>query len=103
MKIIKKPIGYPKIFRKEDSTIGSEMLKTGVFSRNRFWGNPIPLWVSDDGEEVVCVGSVQELKDLSGVQDIPDLHREFIDHITIPSKQGKGNLKRIDEIFDCWF
>ena len=73
------------------------------FSRNRFWGNPIPLWVSDDGEEVVCIGSIQELRDLSGVQDIPDLHREFIDHITIPSKQGKGNLKRIEEIFDCWF
>lgn len=73
------------------------------FSRNRFWGNPIPLWVSDDGEEIVCVGSVQELKELSGVENITDLHREFIDHITILSKQGKGNLKRIDEVFDCWF
>lgn len=29
------------------------------FSRNRFWGNPIPLWVSEDGEEIVCVGSVK--------------------------------------------
>lgn len=29
------------------------------FSRNRYWGNPIPLWVSDDGEEIVCVGSVK--------------------------------------------
>lgn len=74
------------------------------FSRNRLWGNPIPLWVSDDGEEVVCVGSVQELKELSGTdEDITDLHRDFIDHITIPSKQGKGVLKRIPEVFDCWF
>jgi len=31
------------------------------FSRNRFWGNPIPLWVSEDMEEVVCVGSIAEL------------------------------------------
>jgi isoleucyl-tRNA synthetase len=45
------------------------------FSRNRFWGNPVPLWVSDDGEEVVCVGSIQELKELSGVAEIKDLHR----------------------------
>lgn len=33
--------------------------KDWCFSRNRFWGNPIPLWVSDDGEEIVCVGSVK--------------------------------------------
>ena len=32
-----------------------------------------------------------------------DLHRENIDHLTIPSKMGKGNLRRIDEVFDCWF
>ena len=56
------------------------------FSRNRFWGNPIPIWVSDDYEEQICVGSVEELKQLSGVNDITDLHRESIDHITIPSK-----------------
>lgn len=73
------------------------------FSRNRYWGNPIPLWVSDDGEEVVCVGSVEELRQLSGCGEITDLHRENIDHITIPSKQGKGVLKRIPEVFDCWF
>ncbi|CUS21540.1 LAQU0S03e04896g1_1 [Lachancea quebecensis] len=72
-------------------------------SRNRYWGTPIPIWVSDDYEEVVCVGSVQELKDLSGVQDIKDLHRDAIDGITIPSKKGKGVLKRIEEVFDCWF
>jgi isoleucyl-tRNA synthetase len=66
------------------------------FSRNRFWGNPIPIWVSDDGEEVVCVSSIQELKELTGVKEITDLHRENIDHLTIPSKMGKGNLKRIE-------
>jgi isoleucyl-tRNA synthetase len=59
--------------------------------------------VSDDGEEVVCIGSIAELERLSGVTGIKDLHREFVDHITIPSKQGKGVLKRIPEVFDCWF
>jgi isoleucyl-tRNA synthetase len=73
------------------------------FSRNRYWGNPIPLWVSDDFEEIVCVGSIKELQELTGCGDIADLHREHIDHLTIPSKQGKGVLRRIPEVFDCWF
>ncbi|KAJ2917778.1 hypothetical protein MD484_g2625, partial [Candolleomyces efflorescens] len=72
-------------------------------SRNRYWGTPIPLWVSEDYEEIVCVGSVAELEELSGVKGITDLHRDKIDHITIPSKQGKGVLRRIEEVFDCWF
>lgn len=72
-------------------------------SRNRYWGTPIPLWVSEDFEEVICVGSVEELEQLSGVKGIKDLHRESIDHITIPSQQGKGQLKRTEEVFDCWF
>ncbi|SMR41524.1 unnamed protein product [Zymoseptoria tritici ST99CH_1A5] len=73
-------------------------------SRNRYWGTPLPLWVSDDMKEVVCVSSVAELKKLSGIEgEIKDLHRDSIDHITIPSQQGKGTLKRVDEVFDCWF
>ena len=47
-----------------------------AISRNRYWGTPLPLWVSDDGEEVVCIGSIEELQQLSGVKDIKDLHRE---------------------------
>jgi len=73
-----------------------------AISRNRYWGNPIPLWVSDDGEEVVCVGSIDELEELTGVR-VNDLHRDFIDQLTIPSKMGKGVLRRVPEVFDCWF
>jgi len=51
----------------------------------------------------VCVGSIKELEELSGVTGITDIHRHNIDHFTIPSRQGKGVLKRIDEVFDCWF
>ncbi|MCJ1260830.1 isoleucine--tRNA ligase [Lobaria immixta] len=73
-------------------------------SRNRYWGTPIPLWVSEDFKEVVCVGSVEELKELSGFEgDITDIHRDKVDNITIPSKQGKGVLRRTEEVFDCWF
>ncbi|KAK8143196.1 isoleucine--tRNA ligase [Beauveria asiatica] len=72
--------------------------------RNRYWGTPIPLWVSDDLEERVCIGSVEELRRLSGHKgEITDLHRDKIDHITIPSRLGKGVLRRVDEVFDCWF
>ncbi|KAF2091948.1 hypothetical protein K490DRAFT_61394 [Saccharata proteae CBS 121410] len=73
-------------------------------SRNRYWGTPMPLWCSDDYKEIVCVGSIEELKQLSGYEgELTDLHRHHVDHITIPSKQGKGVLRRVEEVFDCWF
>ncbi|CAG2209390.1 IARS [Mytilus edulis] len=59
--------------------------KTYWVPENRYWGTPIPIWISDDGEEIVCVGSIQELKDLTGVE-VKDLHRETVDKLTIPSK-----------------
>jgi isoleucyl-tRNA synthetase len=70
-------------------------------ARSRYWGTPIPIWQNDQGE-TICIGSIDELYQLSGIK-VTDLHRENIDHITIPSKLGNDNLKRIDEVFDCWF
>lgn len=72
-------------------------------SRNRYWGTPLPVWVSDDYEEMICVGSIEELQRLSGRSDITDLHRDKIDDIKIQSQQGKGTLRRVEEVFDCWF
>ncbi|KAI0036892.1 isoleucine-tRNA ligase [Vararia minispora EC-137] len=72
-------------------------------SRHRYWGTPIPLWVSDDFEEMVPIGSVEELERLSGVTGLTDIHPEKVNHITIPSQNGKGQLRRITEVFDCWF
>lgn len=62
------------------------------------------MWVSEDYEEIVCVGSVEELRQLSGFEGpLDDIHRDKVDGITIPSRQGKGVLRRVDEMFDCWF
>ncbi|EKG04236.1 isoleucyl-tRNA synthetase, putative [Trypanosoma cruzi] len=73
-------------------------------SRNRYWGTPLPIWHSEDWEEMVCVGSVRELEELSGVTGITDIHRQFVDNITIPSKRpGMPPLRRVEEVFDCWF
>ena len=73
-------------------------------SRNRYWGTPIPIWASDDFEEIVCIGSISELETMANLPSgsITDLHRHNIDHITIKSKTGKI-LRRIEEVFDCWF
>lgn len=70
-----------------------------AISRNRYWGTPIPLWRSEDGE-IIVIGSIKELEDLTN-QKIEDLHRHFIDDLTF-EKNGKI-FKRIPEVFDCWF
>jgi isoleucyl-tRNA synthetase len=71
-------------------------------SRNRFWGAPLPIWVTDDGEFVV-IGSVEELKKRAiDPSLVGDLHRPFIDKIEIKTDSGKI-ARRIPEVFDCWF
>lgn len=73
-----------------------------AFSRNRFWGAPIPIWETEDGETIV-VGSIEELRKLASNPDkIGDLHRPSIDDVEITLKNGK-TAKRIPEVFDCWF
>ncbi|MCB9798677.1 isoleucine--tRNA ligase [Candidatus Nomurabacteria bacterium] len=68
-------------------------------SRNRYWGTPLPVWKSEDGE-VLCIGSVAELEQFSG-KKVTDLHKHMIDDIVL-EKDGK-KYHKIPEVFDCWF
>lgn len=84
--------------------------KWGV-SRNRFFGTPINVWISDDGLEMRCFGSIQDVidagKDFNDDSVLnklkTDIHVEFVKDIVIPSLQGKGLLTHSGLVFDCWF
>lgn len=73
-------------------------------SRNRFWGNPLPIFEAFEEpletREAFCVGSINELQELTG-KKFTDLHREHLDDLII-EKDGK-KFRRVPEVLDCWF
>ncbi|MGB3154163.1 MAG: isoleucine--tRNA ligase, partial [Chitinophagaceae bacterium] len=86
-------------------------------SRSRFWGTPLPIWKSEDGEEELCIGSIKELLTEANkavnagvVKSLPfrgdleglDLHKPFVDDIILVSKSGKP-MKRVPDLIDVWF
>ena len=103
---------------RENETIGwhPEHIKHGRFgdwlennvdwalSRDRFWGTPLPVWRCRDCKADTCVGSVAELGELAG-QDLSDLdlHRPFVDDITISCPECSGRAQRVDPVLDAWF
>ncbi len=73
-----------------------------ALSRERYWGAPLPIWRSEDGEDAVCVGSVRELEELTG-RDLAglDLHRPYVDEVTF--ERGGKVYRREPYTVDVWF
>jgi len=81
-----------------------ENIQDWGISRNRYWGTPLNVWECECGHQE-SIGSRQELADMSGNNDAltVELHRPYIDEITIPCPKCGKTMHRVPEVIDCWF
>ncbi len=81
-----------------------ENIQDWAISRNRYWGTPLNIWECECGNQI-CVGSRQELADLSGDLQAAkvELHRPYIDEVTFPCPKCGKTMHRVPEVIDCWF
>src|SRR5436190_905997 len=70
-----------------------------AISRSRYWGTPLPFWVCEQCKQQKCVSSSAEL----GLKEDFDLHRPYIDEVTIACENCGGVMRRVPEVLDCWF
>ena len=73
-------------------------------SRNRYWGTPLNIWICDDCGEQHAIGSIEELKSMSdNCPDDIELHRPYIDQVTVKCPHCGKPMHRVPEVIDCWF
>ncbi len=82
-----------------------ENIQDWGISRNRYWGTPLNVWECQDCGKMHSIGSREELEKMSGNEAAKtvELHRPYIDEITIPCRECGGAMKRVPEVIDCWF
>jgi len=73
-----------------------------ALSRERYWGTPLPIWRSEDGQETICVGSREELREL-GAEVPQDLHRPYVDEVTFEHPETGKLMRRVPELIDVWW
>ncbi|MES3017520.1 MAG: isoleucine--tRNA ligase [Bacteroidota bacterium] len=81
-------------------------------SRSRYWGTPLPIWRTEDGDEEQCIGSISELRAgiaksveagfMDAAFEISDMHRPFVDDVVLVSPKGKKMFRELD-LIDVWF
>ncbi|MCD6452677.1 MAG: isoleucine--tRNA ligase [Dehalococcoidales bacterium] len=77
-----------------------------AFSRERYWGTPLPIWRCESCGYGECVGGVADLESkpgFSGFKPPLDLHRPFVDEVTFSCPRCGAKMKRVPEVIDCWF
>jgi len=80
-----------------------ENIQDWGLSRNRYWGTPLNIWECSCGK-THAIGSIEELKAMSkNCPDTIELHRPYIDEVTITCPECGGEMKRVSEVIDCWF
>ncbi|MFQ5770101.1 MAG: isoleucine--tRNA ligase, partial [bacterium] len=72
-------------------------------SRDRYWGTPLPIWVCSECDHAHCIGGMDELKKLSGLQEDMDLHKPHIDKVKFICSKCKNEMQRTPEVVDVWF
>jgi len=80
-------------------------VKDWAISRERYWGTPIPIWRCEKCKELKVIGSYEELSKEAGIKidDKFDPHRPFIDEIKLKCDSCGGEMRRTQEVMDCWF
>lgn len=75
-----------------------------ALSRERYWGTPLPVWECEDCRHQYCIGSVEELSQLSG-KDLTnlDMHRPHVDSVHFACQECGGKMTRVPELIDVWF